>query len=1376
MIGKTEINNLVSKNHRLFLPIILTFFCLTLVNTNSFATTATIQWGSSTGATGYKVYYQTDSPTQPFTGTGATQGPSPIVIQNQSSGLINTTISGLDPSHTYYFAITAYNESGESSYSNVVSAPEMSPPTVTSFTLPSTYTILTVPISTLTATDNTAVSVYCVTLTNSTNGCAWSSSTPTSVTFSSYGIQTAYAWAKDAAGNISSAKLASVSIATDTTNPTVSLTAPINGSVLSGSTTISATASDNSGVVSKVEFYAGTTLLSATNVYPYNYNWNTSTVSNGIYTLTAKAFDPSNNTGTSVGVTVTVNNPLPDTTTPNITAFTLPPTTSNLTVPILVFTATDNVGVTGYCVTTSNSSSGCNWSGTAPTSVTFNGTGNQTAWAWARDAAGNLSASANATTTISMTTLTIGETNILSGDDTNSGDLASQAATLGQTATIQSMSFYVSTASGKIRLGIYDATGSGGGPGKLLASTDDVTPITGWNTVNVTTPVTLSAGTYWLTFLASTQNMHYPITTATGSAKYYAYTYGAFPSNYSSSTNSMTAHWSFYATLVTTDIIKPTITIISPSNNSTISGTVNITVDANDNVGVTKVDFYVNGSKVGSSSTSPFSYSLNTTSLSNGAYTLSAIAYDATNNSGQSSNINMTISNITITSPDAPIIGTATAGNAMATVSFIPPTFDGGCTITSYNVTSSPGNISALGTTSPITVTGLTNGTLYTFTVKATNTVGTGAASAASNSITPATVPGTPTIGTATAGNAQATVSFTAPASNGGSAITSYTVTSSAGQTATSTSSPITVTGLTNGTAYTFTVKATNAIGPSAASAASNSVTPATTPGAPTIGIATAGNAQATVSFTAPSSNGGSPITSYTVTSSAGQTATGTSSPITVTGLTNGTAYTFTVKATNAIGTGTASTASNSVTPATVPGVPTIGTATAGNAQTTVSFTAPSSNGGSPITSYTVTTSTGQTVTGAASPITVTGLTNGTAYTFTVKATNAVGTSAASAASNSVTPATVPSAPTIGTATAGNTQATVSFTVPASNGGSAITSYTVTSSAGQTATGTASPITVTGLANGTAYTFTVKATNAIGTSVASAASNSVTPATVPGAPTIGTATAGNAQATVSFSVPASNGGSTITSYTVTSSAGQTASGTASPITVTGLTNGTAYTFTVKATNAIGSSPSSAASNSVTPVAPSTPPVVSIVTPMNGAKYAAPASIILTAAATASNATITKVEFYNGSTLLKSLTTAPYTFTWSNILKGTYSITAKAYDSNGKTSVSSPVSFTVYSKATGVTFSSISQASPCPVGTSVTFKASASGGSGSYQYQFLVKNPVSGWATTQAYSTNSSFIWNTPGLPTGTYYIQVMARNLGSTAIYEASKTIKYILK
>lgn len=188
-------------------------------------------------------------------------------------------------------------------------------------------------------------------------------------------------------------------------------------------------------------------------------------------------------------------------------------------------------------------------------------------------------------------------------------------------------------------------------------------------------------------------------------------------------------------------------------------------------------------------------------------------------------------------------------------------------------------------------------------------------------------------------------------------------------------------------------------------------------------------------------------------------------------------------------------------TPQTVPGAPTIGTATAGNGYATIAFSAPASDGGSGIANYTVTANPGgATATGTTSAITISGLTNGTAYTFTVTATNGVGTSPASAASNSVTPtaptpqATAPGAPINVSATAGNTAAIVSFSAPADTGGAAITSYTVTSNPeGKTATGAGSPLTVTGLTNGTAYTFTVTATNSVGTSPASAASGAVTP-------------------------------------------------------------------------------------------------------------------------------------------------------------------------------------------------------------------------------------------------------------------------------------------
>jgi hypothetical protein len=281
----------------------------------------------------------------------------------------------------------------------------------------------------------------------------------------------------------------------------------------------------------------------------------------------------------------------------------------------------------------------------------------------------------------------------------------------------------------------------------------------------------------------------------------------------------------------------------------------------------------------------------------------------------------------TATAPNAPKIGTATAGDTTASVNWTPPVNDGGSTITGYTVTSSPGGLTATttGATSAI-VTGLTNGTAYTFTVTATNGIGTGAASAASAPVTPvgAVAPGTPTGVGAIAGDGQASVTWTAPASTGGAAITGYTVTSSpGGLTATTTgATSAIVTGLTDGTAYTFTVTATNLVGTGSASSPSSPVTPVaeTPPGAPTAVTATAGDGQATVSWTAPTSNGGAPILDYTVTPTpstagspvdVGTTATQT----TITGLTDGTTYTFTVAALNGVGPSVQSAPSNAVTP-----------------------------------------------------------------------------------------------------------------------------------------------------------------------------------------------------------------------------------------------------------------------------------------------------------------------------------------------------------------------------------------------------------------------------------------------------------------------------
>jgi glucose/arabinose dehydrogenase/PKD repeat protein len=146
--------------------------------------------------------------------------------------------------------------------------------------------------------------------------------------------------------------------------------------------------------------------------------------------------------------------------------------------------------------------------------------------------------------------LTLGETTVFGSTDSGNGDLLLvQDATLSQAATIQSLSFHVLTAAGSLRLGIYDATGPGGGPGALKAQTNAFVPVVGWNTRSVITPVSLPAGAYWLAYFPSSSSLAFSTNFSIGSYKGASLAFGSMPATFPAISISGTTHWSLYGTL-----------------------------------------------------------------------------------------------------------------------------------------------------------------------------------------------------------------------------------------------------------------------------------------------------------------------------------------------------------------------------------------------------------------------------------------------------------------------------------------------------------------------------------------------------------------------------------------------------------------------------------------------------------------------------------------------------------------------------------------------------------------------------------------------------------------------------------------------------------
>ena len=268
-----------------------------------------------------------------------------------------------------------------------------------------------------------------------------------------------------------------------------------------------------------------------------------------------------------------------------------------------------------------------------------------------------------------------------------------------------------------------------------------------------------------------------------------------------------------------------------------------------------------------------------------------------------------------VTAPLAPTGVAAAPGDASASIAWTAG-YNGGSSVTRVDVAlddTSQVYASSSNTTSPLTITGLANGTTYTAYVRLANSAGNGDWSLASAPFTPqaaprppipSSPPGPPTQVAATPGNASATVNWTAPIDTGTYPIDGYVVRATpGGRSCTTSATTCTVTGLTNGTSYTFTVTASSAAGSGPESAPSAPVTPRTIPGSPAAVAATPGDARAIITWSVPADDGGSPITGYRVTTiptSDGCTVTTTTCILD--GLTNGREYVVSVVAVNEAG------------------------------------------------------------------------------------------------------------------------------------------------------------------------------------------------------------------------------------------------------------------------------------------------------------------------------------------------------------------------------------------------------------------------------------------------------------------------------------------
>ncbi len=655
----------------------------------------------------------------------------------------------------------------------------------------------------------------------------------------------------------------------------------------------------------------------------------------------------------------------------------------------------------------------------------------------------------------------------------------------------------------------------------------------------------------------------------------------------------------------------------------------------------------------------------------------------------------------------APSAPTAPTGNGSAASAFITwsAPANNGAPITDYEIafaTSSAGPwttfVDDATSATAATVTGLTNGTAHFFRIKAINSVGNGEWSPASAAITPATRPDAPTLSSVAPVVGQPgklAITFTAGAT-GGSPITGYEFSINGGATwiALTGTSNLSISDLTNGVSYTVQIRAVNAQGSSPASNSASGA-PTAPADAPVLSGVVAGDSTLTISFSAPANNGGSAVTGYKYQIQGSSHAWSSSvaisgSPIIINALNNAELYSVRVLSENSGGDGAWSTIVQG-TPFTTPSAPTISSITSGNGSLSIAYSA--SSNGSAVTAVEYSLDGGANWTRSASsssPYVITGLSNGTSYSPQIRLVNAAGVGA-SVNGSATTPFTTPFAPAITSVSTTSTSLTMNFTV--NSGGNAVTniSHRIRSVAAPslgtscaiayatlnwsdnwsswTEVAATNSLLFDNLSTSNCYDIQIKAKNVAGYGGVSRESGK--PVAPPSAPVIVSITPGAASLVVTFNESADNGGSAITAYEYRIGSGAWTSlatlpgftlGSSTTFALTALTNGTAYSITLRAVNSAGSGVSSVAVSG-TPVTTPNAPTITAVAPLDGALQ-----VSFTAPSSTGGSAILGYQYKlnSGSWITLPSSASLTTFTISGLANGTpYQVSLRASNSRGQ---------------------------------------------------------------------------------------------------------------